>query len=193
MSERSGVAASRIAATGATFAARRAGSSAETAVTRMPTTKATMTVRGCSTIGADGRPAPKAPNSACRPSATPIPAASPIADARPPTTTASISTERVTWPLLAPSARIRASSRVRCATRIENVLKMMKAPTNSATAAKTSRKVFRKPRPSWMSLACSSASWVPVIASVPAGIAAATRSRSSSCPTPSRAATSRSL
>ena len=69
-----------------------------------------------------------------------------------PTTTASSSTARRTWPRLAPSIRIRASSRVRCATSIENVLKMMNAPTNSAISAKASRNVLKKPRPFLTSL-----------------------------------------
>ncbi len=70
---------------------------------------------------------------------------------------------------------------------------MMNAPTNSATAANTSRNVLRKPSPSWMSLACSSASWVPVIASVPLGSAAAIRvPQLVLWTTPSLAATTRS-
>ena len=149
-------------------------------------------MRGSITRLADGSPAPNAPNSACSPIATPTPAPSPMADAIPPTTTASSSTDRVTCPFEAPSARIRASSLVRWATRIENVLKMMNAPTNNATAANTKRNVLRKPRPFWMSLACSSASWVPVMASVPPGSAAAIRVRSWSWDTPSLAATTRS-
>ena len=43
-------------------------------------------------------------------------------------------------------ARSSASSRLRWATRIEKVLMMMNTPTMSETAAKTSRKVCRKPR-----------------------------------------------
>ena len=46
----------------------------------------------------------------------------------------------MTWPRLAPRARISASSRVRCATMMENVLRMRKMPTNSATPAKPIRK-----------------------------------------------------
>ena len=45
-------------------------------------------------------------------------------------------------------ARSSASSRLRWATRIEKVLMMMKTPTMSETAAKTSRKVCRNPRTS---------------------------------------------
>ena len=46
----------------------------------------------------------------------------------------------------APMARSSASSRLRWATRIEKVLMMMNTPTIRETAAKTSRKVCRKPR-----------------------------------------------
>ena len=53
---------------------------------------------------------------------------------------ASISTDRVTCFLLAPRARSSADSRTRCETRIEKVLKMMKAPTTIAITAKVVRK-----------------------------------------------------
>ena len=68
-----------------------------------------------------------------------MPAASPMTEASRPMTTASISTEPITCRRLAPIARISASSRVRCATMIENVLRIRKMPTNSATPAKPSR------------------------------------------------------
>ena len=63
-----------------------------------------------------------------------------------PTTKASASTERFTCFFDAPIARSRASSRLRWATRIEKVLMIRKVPTTIAIAAKTSRKVLRKPR-----------------------------------------------
>jgi hypothetical protein len=78
---------------------------------------------------------------------------------------------------------------VRCATSIENVLKMMKAPTNSAIVAKTSRKVLKKPSPCLTSLDCSLASACPVMAWVLAGSTAATRLRRSVSLTPLSAAT----
>ena len=49
-------------------------------------------------------------------------------------------TDRVTWRRLAPRARSSADSRTRCETRIEKVLKMMKAPTTIAITAKAIRK-----------------------------------------------------
>ena len=56
---------------------------------------------------------------------------------------ASASDARSTCRRLAPSVRSSANSRVRCATVIENVLKIMNAPTNSATPANTNRNVRR--------------------------------------------------
>ena len=83
----------------------------------------------------------------------------PAAEATSPTTTASASTEAMRWERLAPSARSRPSSRVRWATRIEKVLKMMKAPTSRATAAKSIRAVVRKPRALVHDSAASLAAW----------------------------------
>ena len=71
---------------------------------------------------------------------------------RTPSTSPSVSTERRIWRRLAPSVRSSANSRVRCATVIENVLKMMNAPTNSEMPANASSAVRRKPRLSRMSL-----------------------------------------
>ena len=85
----------------------------------------------------------------------------------------------------APSARSRASSRVRCATMIENVLKMMNEPTNSATNAKTSSAVLKKPSPSCNACVASSATVVDVTASAPSGRTASTEARSSEAATPS--------
>ena len=52
---------------------------------------------------------------------------------------ASSSTERITCRRLAPSVRSIANSRIRWATVIEYVLKMMKRPTNTAAPANASR------------------------------------------------------
>ena len=67
--------------------------------------------------------------------------------------------------VLAPMARSRASSWVRCATRIAKVLLMMKAPTSSATTAKTRMKMPKKSTSSFSAVAASSSSAVPVTAS----------------------------
>jgi hypothetical protein len=70
----------------------------------------------------------------------------PSADETNPIRTAT-TTEVMTCRPLAPSARNSASSRVRCATMIAKVLKMMKAPTNNDTNAKTRNAVRRNPSP----------------------------------------------
>ncbi len=189
MCDRSAVTASRMAATGGTAAARRAGSSAARTVTTSPTTRLTATVRGCTTTEVDGREPPKELMIACRTRATPIPAPRPRTEASSPTTTASTTTLRVTCPRLAPSARSSASSRCRCATRIVNVLKIRKAPTNSAMPANTSRKVRKNPKNPLISSACSCALSTPVSAWASAGSTAATRSRRVSASMPSRPAT----
>ncbi len=85
---------------------------------------------------------------------------------------------RVTCRREAPRARSRASSRLRWATRIENVLTIRKAPTTSAMPAKISRNVGDEPRsPRAARLPLSSAASSPVTASTPSGSSAATASR----------------
>ena len=70
------------------------------------------------------------------------PSAAPTTVAARPIRNASSTTERSTWRRDAPIVRSSANSRVRCATVIENVLKMMNAPTKSAIPAKASRKTL---------------------------------------------------
>src|SRR5581483_9246864 len=65
-------------------------------------------------------------------------------EAASPTRTASPSTAANTWRRLAPTMRSSASSRVRCPTVIEKVLKIVKAPTNSEIRANTNSTVDRK-------------------------------------------------
>ena len=67
-----------------------------------------------------------------------MPTAKPRIDATSPVSAASIRTERNTCARVAPSARSSASSRVRCATRMLNVLMIRNEPTNSEMNAKTS-------------------------------------------------------
>ena len=95
--------------------------------------------------------------------------------------------------LLAPRARSRASSRLRCATRIENVLTIRKAPTTSEMPAKISRNVVRKPTASWIALAASSAASSPVTASTPSGSALVTAAARSSWLVPGSAVTQMSV
>ncbi len=113
---------SRIAATGGIEDARRAGAYADSSVTPVPTTTATITVRTASTIEPDGSPTLSASSRVRNPNASPTPPATPTALPATPMIPASSSTERRTWVRLAPTARSSASSRSRCATIIANVL-----------------------------------------------------------------------
>ena len=115
-------ATSRMAATGATRLARRAGRSAEATLTPSPATSEMTTVDDVSTMPPAGMSMPMASSITLRPDATPMPAARPTTEAMSPTTTASSSTEPSTWRRLAPMARSSAISRPRWATRIEKEL-----------------------------------------------------------------------
>ena len=102
---------------------------------------------------------------------------------------ASISTVASTCRRVAPIARSSAFSRVRWATVMKKVLKMMNPPTSRATRAKISMKVLKNDNPwrraSWL----SSVTVAPVTTSMPGGRTSPIRSTSSSCDTPSSAAT----
>ena len=98
---------------GATRVARRAGAAAEMTVTTIPTCSATTNVRGESTRLPGGSPKPMASISARIPKDVPMPNASPASDATTAVTSASPSTDAMTWRRAAPSARRSASSRVR--------------------------------------------------------------------------------
>ncbi len=162
---------SRSAWTGATRAARRAGRIDDTTVTTVPTTNATTMVRGSSWSAVLGRSTPNADSSPFSPRAIAIPARRPSADAIKPVTNASTTTDVMTCRRLAPTARSSAISLVRCATMIENVLKMMNAPTNSAMNANTSSAVRKNPSASCNCFACSSATSDDLTASTPFGSA----------------------
>jgi hypothetical protein len=86
-------ATSRIAAMGGTFAARRAGNTADATLTPRPATRETMTVLQLTTMLPVGKSIPMPEKSALRPVATPMPPRSPSPEAMSPTTTASMSTE----------------------------------------------------------------------------------------------------
>ena len=72
----------------------------------------------------------------------------PIAEATTPMTSASTPTAATTWRREAPIARSRADSRVRWATRIENVLWMLNVATTRAMPAKASRIISNMSRKS---------------------------------------------
>ena len=132
------------AATGGMRTALRAGPMAATTVTPTPTASPTSTVRASNTSDPGGSVMPNPRSSACSPSAASTPRPMPMTEDTSPVMAASPSTERNTWRRLAPTIRSRASSRVRCPTMIENVLKMVNAPTNSEMNAKTSSAVEKK-------------------------------------------------
>ncbi len=113
---------SRMAATGAIVAARRAGRMAATRVMSVPTAIEEMTADAGTTRGVSGPAKPMLRSRALSPIARPIPQRTPTADATSPTTTASLRTEPTTWRRRAPSALRSASSRVRWATITVNVL-----------------------------------------------------------------------
>ena len=138
-----GLLASRSAATGAIFVARRAGSAAARTVASVPTSSETTIVRVASVRPSAGRSMPIAVKIACRPAASPTPTPIPAADASRPISSASSSTLARTWRRVAPTIRSRPNSFVRCATVIDSELKIVKAPTSTATPAKASRTVRR--------------------------------------------------
>ena len=143
---RPGVAAcalSRRAATGAIFVARRAGIIAASTVASVPTSRLTTIVRVATTIPSVGSSAPTAVNRAFRPSASTMPTPMPAADASRPIVSASSSTAPRTWRREAPTIRSSPNSFVRWATVIESELKIVNAPTSTATAANASRIVRR--------------------------------------------------
>ena len=133
------------AAIGGTRVARRAGPITAATVTTTPTTSAATMVRGRTSMPAAGSPKPIASNSRRIPHAMPMPARRPTTDAITPMTSASPTTLVITCERVAPSVRIIPNSRTRWATVIEKVLKMMNAPTKSATPANASSAGVRKP------------------------------------------------
>ena len=131
---------SRTAAIGGTFVARSAGKRPAATVTSVPTSSETTIVRVANTVSVFGRSRFSASNSLLRPTARPRPLKRPTIEATSPITSASRITETRTCRREAPIVRSVANSRVRCATVIDSVLKMTKAPTKSATPANESRK-----------------------------------------------------
>jgi hypothetical protein len=106
----------------------------------VPTSTEMMTVRGSSVTLLVALE----PNSDSRAFAMRMPTPNPSRDAMSPVIAASTRTELMTCARVAPRARSSASSRVRCATRMLNVLMIRKLPTNSEMNAKTSNGVPMK-------------------------------------------------
>ena len=184
---RGGAAPSRSALTGAMRVARRAGPIAASTVTPMPTTRQTTTVCHGILRPVAGRPKPTSSKTRFRPHAKPRPRTRPTSVAASAITKASPTTVPRICRRLAPMVRSIANSRVRWATVMENVLKMMKAPTRTATPAKpSSAKRISRPISALSSLACSAESSAAVCTISPGSSRALrTRSASSSSETPS--------
>lgn len=141
-----GVPASRSAAIGETFPARLAGTYAARTVTTTPSTIPIAGVVHLTVRSSTDSSMPIADMTFIRPTAIPTPAATPATEPKIPRSTASTSTERLTWRLLEPRARIRPISRVRWATSIEKVLTIRKMPTRKAIPAKPSIAYFSTSR-----------------------------------------------
>ncbi len=116
------VALVRRAASGATRVARMAGTRAENTVIRVPSSRPLSTAPGPITTEAVTSVPMSGPAKRAPAIPMPIPASTPRIEETIPTTKDSVSTERKTWPRLAPTQRSRASSRWRCAMRIAKVL-----------------------------------------------------------------------
>jgi hypothetical protein len=155
----------------------------------VPIRSDTTIVRGRTCIVVVGRSNPSAENRPCRPFASRSPTPSPTIEATTPMMTDSTSTETSTCRLVAPIARYRPISRVRCVTMMLKVLKMMNAPTNRDTNANTRSAVRRKPSACAVSSACCAATSVAVTASNPFGSTLSIRSASAVSVTPESATT----
>ena len=118
--------------------ARSAGAALAARVTAIPTVRLMAAVRQVTTVAAAGSWMPEAPSRALRPLAKPIPAPRPSTEDIVPMIVPSARIDARTWRRDAPKVRRVASSRVRWATVIESVLKMMNEPTSRATAPKAS-------------------------------------------------------
>ncbi len=110
---------------------------------------------------------PNPRSSASSPIAESTPSPMPMSDDTRPTIAASPRTERNTCRRLAPTIRSSASSRVRCPTMIEKVLRMVKAPTKSEMKAKTSSAVEKNDSAWLIWLVASLATVCPVTTSTP--------------------------
>src|SRR5699024_29815 len=112
----------RSAANGATRVARRAGTSADSTVTTVPTTSPVTTADGVTTTETVESPPMREPPKRAPSIPIPTPESTPRAEETRPTTSDSARTEPNTWERLAPTHRSRAISRWRWAMRMAKVL-----------------------------------------------------------------------
>ena len=172
----------------------QAGPNPAATVTTMPTTAAIQMLSADTTRPLVGTPNPTAWSSAWSPCANPMPARTPRADAMTPTISVSMNVAVSTCRRVAPSARSKADSRVRCASTTEKVLWMLNVATSIATPLNTMRNAEKKSRKSELiAWTCSSVRSAPVSASVPAGSTSSMPAASWSALVPSAAVTSSAL
>ena len=185
-----GVAASlaRIASTGRTLPAFRAGASAESTVTTVPTTSGTTTASTDNPIPDCGRGMPNVFIPARITNTSPAPATTPSTEPNNPTKAASSATDRVICPRDAPNARSNANSFVRCATIMENVFAIKNVPTNRPTRPNATKKYVTKLRASRICSVVSCATFSPASIFSP-GNSLRRLSTTSAAPTPSFAPT----
>ena len=186
---------SRSAAMGGTRLARNAGMSAASTATPTPTSRAVSAMPTVSSAPATGMPPGRnSLNTPTSRAANPNPAASPSNPATRPMTRASPTTDHITCLRLAPMVRSRPSSRRRCATVMENVLKMMNAATNSAMTPNASSAGLRNlSMASLVRAACLAASCAPVLTSTVRGSLARSVRARASAEMPGSAATATEL
>ena len=180
--------AARSASTGATRVARQAGSEAGGERDQRADEQRHDDRARANTIPASGSESPIESNSASSAFASPSPPNRPSTEASTPIASASASTEPSTWRRWAPTIRSSPSSRVRWATVIESVLKMVNAPTRIATPPNTSSAIrmieMNCSSPSSVKRSCFSA-----VTTWASGSAPARSARSRAAATPSRPAT----
>ena len=165
---------------------------AATRVTRTPTSKAATIVRVSMAGEVVGISTPISFNRERIPAARPTPNNRPRPAENVPMSVASSRTPPSTCRRVAPTARSRATSRRRCATRTLKVFQMTKEPTSTEMPANTSSTVVKTPMASRTAAEPSAATWSPVSAWMSSGRIAAIRSRSSPALTPGSACTSTS-
>ena len=119
-----------------------AGPAPATIVTSTPTISEITTVDGSTAMPPAGSAKPNASNMSFSSCASPMPPKSPAIEAQMPSTSASSVTHVRICRRDAPIVRSSADSRVRWATRIENVLWMLNAATSNAMPAKMTRNVL---------------------------------------------------
>ncbi len=130
---------------GGIFVARTAGMSADTSVTPKPISRPSTTPVVASCAEVEGSPKPAASKSALMPIASSRPRKMPAIEATAAVRNASSMTLVRICLRLAPSVRSSAISRMRCATVMENMLKIRNAPTSTATPPKASSTGPSKP------------------------------------------------